>query len=80
MQKSTKQNIRMLVILALLTALDVVMGRFLSINSTFFKLDTSFIPMVVAACFYGPVGSMIVAGLNRPWCRRPRPSNTRTHC
>lgn len=63
MQKSTKQNIRMLVILALLTALDVVMGRFLSINSTFFKLDTSFIPMVVAACFYGPVGSMIVAGL-----------------
>lgn len=63
MKKSTKQNIEMLVILALLTALDVIMGRFLSINSTFFKLDTSFIPMVIAAYFYGPIGGMTVAGL-----------------
>lgn len=63
MQKRTKQNIEMLVVLALLTALDVIMGRFLSINSTFFKLDTSFIPMVIAAYFYGPIGSMAVAGL-----------------
>ena len=63
MQKSTKQNIEMLVVLALLTALDVIMGRFLSINSTFFKLDTSFIPMVIAAFFYGPIGGMAVAGL-----------------
>ena len=63
MKKNTKQNIEMLVVLALLTALDVIMGRFLSINSTFFKLDTSFIPMVIAAYFYGPIGAMAVAGL-----------------
>ena len=63
MQKSTKQNVEMLVTLALLTALEVIMSRFLSVNSTFFKLDTSFIPMALAAYFYGPIGGMIAAGL-----------------
>lgn len=63
MQRKTKQNIEVIVLLALLTALDVIMSRFLSINSTFFKLDTSFIPVVIAAYFYGPIGSMVVAGL-----------------
>ena len=42
MNKTAKRNAEILVMLAFLTALSVVMSRFLSINSTFFKLDTSF--------------------------------------
>lgn len=63
MQSKGKSNIKTVVMLALLLALDVVMSRFLSVNTAFFKLDTSFIPLVIAAYLYGPVGGMIVAGL-----------------
>lgn len=63
MKTNTKRSVEVLVILALLTALDVVMSRFLSINSTFFKLDTSFIPMMLGAYYFGAVGGAVVAGV-----------------
>ncbi len=63
MQKKFKFNTVSLVMIALLVALDVVMNRFLSVNTEFFKLDTSFIPMAVGAYLFGPVGGMIIAGL-----------------
>lgn len=48
---------------ALLIALQVVLSRWLSIQTPVLKIGFSFIPVVIAARLYGPVGSALVYGL-----------------
>ena len=56
-------RLRMLLALAMLTALEIVLNRFASIRTWNLKIGFSFIPIVVAAMLYGPLGGALVAGL-----------------
>ena len=61
--RSGKSALRMLVVLAMLTAMEIVLSRFLSINAWNLKIGFSFVPIVIAAILYGPIGGMCVAAL-----------------
>ena len=54
---------RSITTLALLTAIEIVLSRFLSINAWNIKIGFSFVPVVVAAMLYGPIGASIVGAL-----------------
>ncbi|MBQ9662027.1 MAG: folate family ECF transporter S component [Oscillospiraceae bacterium] len=62
MSKS-KFTTRTLTTLALLTAVEIVLSRFLSISAWNIKIGFSFIPIVVAAILYGPLEAGIVGAL-----------------
>ena len=57
------KDLRTLVILAMLTALEIVFNRFLSINTPYLKIGFSFVPVVVAAILYGPLGGGFVGAM-----------------
>jgi len=56
-------NTRTLTTLALLTALEIILSRFLSISAWNIKIGFSFVPIVIAAILYGPLAAGIVAAL-----------------
>ena len=58
-----KLSVRMVVYLGLLTALEIVLSRFLSINAWNIRIGFSFIPIAVAAMLFGPVPAGVVAAL-----------------
>ena len=60
---SSSERLLMLVLLAVLTAMEIVLSRFLSINTWNLKIGFSFVPVVVASMLYGPMGGACVAGL-----------------
>ena len=62
-RKSASEHLLMLVLLAVLTAMEIVLSRFLSINPWNLKIGFSFVPIVVAAMLYGPLGGACVAGM-----------------
>ena len=49
--------------LALLTAMQVVLSRFLSFNTLNLKIGFAFLPVAIGAAVLGPVGGAIVGGL-----------------
>lgn len=67
MQKSSKKAPREvifnLVFTALLIALQVIISRFLSIQLLNHKIGFSFVPVVIAARMFGPLGAMAVYGI-----------------
>ena len=56
-------NARTLTTLAMLTALEIVLSRFLSVNAWNIKIGFNFVPIVVAAILFGPIEAGIVAAL-----------------
>ena len=54
---------RLITTLGILTAVEIVLNRFLSVNAWNIKIGFSFIPVVIAAMLYGPTGGGIVAAL-----------------
>ena len=54
---------RTLTTLALLTAMEIVLSRFLSLNTWNMKIGFNFIPVVIAAILYGPIGAGITGAL-----------------
>lgn len=58
-----KTNTRQLTSLGLLTAVEVVLSRFLSIAAWNVKIGFSFVPIALAAILYGPMAGGIVAAL-----------------
>lgn len=58
-----KPSLRSICHLAVLVALEVVLNRFLSIQTPFLKIGLSFVPVVMGGMLYGPVGGAIVGGL-----------------
>ena len=54
---------RTLTTLALLTAVEIVLSRFLSVNAWNIKIGFSFVPIVIAAVLYGPLEAGTVAAL-----------------
>ncbi len=62
MQKSGFST-RKLTTLALLTAIEIVLARFLSINAWNIRIGLGFVPVVIAAILYGPLEAGIVSAL-----------------
>ena len=58
-----KLSVRKMCVLAVLTALDVVLARFISVNTLGARIGFSFVPVMVAAYLYGPVSAGAVSGL-----------------
>lgn len=58
----TKMNVRYVSAVGLLVAMEVVLARF-SIHTWNLKIGFSFIPIVVAAIFYGPVAAGLVGAI-----------------
>ena len=56
-------HLRRLCCLALLTAVEIVLNRFCSINTSALKIGFSFVPIVVAASVFGPLGGAVSSGL-----------------
>ncbi|MCM1545113.1 MAG: folate family ECF transporter S component [Ruminococcus sp.] len=62
-KKTPQEVIFNLVCTALLIALQVILSRFLSISLWNLKIGFSFIPVVIAARLFGPLGAMAVYGI-----------------
>lgn len=58
-----KLNTRTIVYLAVLVALEIVLNRFLSINTPVVKIGFSFVPIAIAGMMFGPIPAAIVAAL-----------------
>ena len=56
-------NTRMLAILGVLLALDIVLTRFLSIAAWNIRIGLGFVPVVLAAMLFGPLPAAIMAAL-----------------
>lgn len=59
-----KKRIRLITVSALLVALEVVLNRFLSINTFGLKIGFSFVPIVFAAILFGPLTAGIIYGIS----------------
>lgn len=59
-----KPNLRTLAALSMLTALQVVLSRFLSIQTPVCKIGLGFIPVMFAGALFGPLGGGLVGGLS----------------
>lgn len=60
---SQRARLLMLILLAMLTAMEIVLSRFLSVNAWNLKIGFSFVPVAAAAILYGPWAAAAVAGL-----------------
>ena len=58
-----KLDTRTIVTLGLLTAIEIVLSRFLSFSVWNMKIGLSFIPIVIAAIMFGPIQAGIVGAL-----------------
>lgn len=58
-----KIDSRMIAYLGVLTAAEIVLNRFLSINAWNIKIGFSFVPVVIAAILFGPVPAGLVAAM-----------------
>ena len=63
MKKSTKIHARTIAAFGMLVALEIVLNRFLSINTWSLKIGFSFVPVAVAGMLYGPWGGAVVCAL-----------------
>jgi len=58
-----KFGVLQLVIMALMLAMEVVLTRFLSINTPVIRIGFGFLPIAVVAMMYGPISAAIVGAL-----------------
>ena len=58
-----KISIKTLVVLSLLTAMEIVLSRFLSVNTPTLKIGFGFVPIVVCAVLYGWAAAGATAAL-----------------
>lgn len=61
---SKKKTTKQIALLALFTAVEIVISRFLSFSVWNMKIGVAFIPVMLAGCFAGPVGGLVVGGLS----------------
>ena len=64
MNKNNFYKIKQLVTLSMLIALEIVLNRFLSINTIGTKIGFSFVPIVIAAFLFGPVSAGVAYALS----------------
>ena len=61
--KAKTFNTRTMVSMGLLLAIEIVLSRFLSINTWNIKIGFNFVPIAVAAMLFGPLAGGIVAAM-----------------
>ncbi len=59
-----KLNTRMVVIMGMLIAIQIVLSRFCSINAWNVKIGFGFVPIAIAAILYGPIPAALVGILS----------------
>lgn len=59
-----KSMVRMLAHVGLLVALEIVLTRFLSINTLSVRIGFGFLPMALAGMLYGPLWGTVTGGLS----------------
>lgn len=59
----TPFSVRILAQVSLLVALEIVLSRFLSINTQVVKIGFAFVPVVICAAAYGPLWAAVAAAL-----------------
>lgn len=62
MNQQTRNSVRTMTVCAMLVACNVVLSRFLSINTSFFTINVSFIPTMLAGMLFGPFWGAAVGG------------------
>ena len=62
-KNSGKISVRMITMIGMLTALEIILNRFLSINAWNIKIGFSFVPVVIAAVLFGPIAGGAVGAL-----------------
>lgn len=62
-QNRNSEKIKKLIALSMLVALEIVLSRFLSINTIGTKIGFSFVPIVITAFLFGPISAGIVYAL-----------------
>ncbi len=60
----SRNSVQRLAHLALLIALQIILSRFLSINTPIVRIGFGFVPIVLCAILYGPVWAGVVGGLS----------------
>lgn len=50
--------------LSMLTAIQVVLSRFVSIETPIFKIGFGFVPVMISGALFGPLGGLLVGGLS----------------
>ena len=63
MTNSQKTKTQQIVFMAVLIAINIILSRFLSISAWNFKIGFSFVPVVIAALYFGTWQAGIVAGM-----------------
>jgi Predicted membrane protein len=58
-----KYNVKRLVVLGMLIAVEIVLSRFVSIATDTLKISLAFAPVMIAALLYGPVWAGVVGAL-----------------
>lgn len=64
LKEKSKANIKKLVTLSLLIALQIVLSRFLSLQAWNLKIGFGFVPVVIAATLFGPIEAAVVGGVS----------------
>ena len=59
-----KETIKAMTICGMLIALDVVLARFLSVNTPITRVGFSFVAVAAAAYLYGPIAAALVHGIS----------------
>lgn len=62
-RKPMKDATMMVVTIGILTAMCIVISMFMTIHTESIKISLTFIPIIIAARLYGPVGGGLVAGM-----------------
>ena len=63
MQAEKRLSLQMIVYIGVLTAMNIVLDRFLTFGSPLTKYSFSFVPIVIAAMLFGAIPAGIVGGL-----------------
>ena len=64
MRNRMTKSVFCLAALSMLTALQVVLSRFVSIETPIVKIGFGFVPVMLAGGLFGPIGGLIVGGLS----------------
>lgn len=57
------KNLKIMLQVAMLVAIEVVLNRFCSINTQVVKIGFAFVPVAVCAMLFGPIWACITAGM-----------------
>lgn len=64
MKNRLNSKLKIICFSAILIAIEIVLNRFLSINTLGLKIGFSFVPIVIAAILFGPIRAGVIYGIS----------------